>query len=211
MNYLWIYILVAFIVIGGCIIGWLISSSFQTELKSKFEKIAEYINAKVINSRIPLFTSPKIKGYCSDVPYEIIVISGSQYSPPDVRITFFIIPPFQLNISKRGKVSKISKKLGLLKGIKTGISDFDNKFFIKTDNETKCLDFLKLPEIRDIVAELYKKGWYIVFRKKYIELIKKLKPKSNYTFSLVVDLLDEKEISDILDNQKIFLSKLLKH
>ena len=207
MNLIWVYILIGFIVLIGCVIGLVVSSAFSQEWKQKFEKIAKLINGRVIESRIPLFGTTKVAAKFLDIPFEIMVIGGSQYSPPDIRITFLKKPPFQMSITKEGIVYRIVK-IGFLKEIQTGYPVFDKKFLIKTDNEEKCKEFLQNDNVREIILDLYEKEWHIVFRKKYIELIKNLKPKSKTAFAIISKLIDIEEIAEILEKQKTFLSKL---
>ncbi len=206
MSYLLVFVLISLIVLVAFIIGILICSASSQELKSKFEEVAKLINGKVFQSRIPLFGTTKVMGNCEKIPFEITVITGNQYSPPDIRITFLKKPPFLMRISKNSKTARIENKFNLLKNLETGFPDFDKHFLIGTNNCDKCKEFMQHSDIRKIIVNLYAKGWHIIFRKKYIELIKLL--KSKHGFIHAANLIDSKEIVEILNEQKSFLTKL---
>jgi len=172
--------LVPFIIvllIAGSLVWWLLRG--HKKIGQRFKKIANTINGTVKTS---LLRFPEIQGDYQTIPFKIKYRGRGQYSPPQIRLVMLRKPPFKLSLTKENLGTKVSKKIGLAKELQTGISDFDEEFFIQSDNKSRVLSYLSRDNIQETIKNIYDKGWRLSFTKKHFELEKDL--DKDYSFQI---------------------------
>ncbi|GAH32077.1 unnamed protein product, partial [marine sediment metagenome] len=140
--------------------------------------------------------------------------------PPSLRVDFFKKPPFRLSLRKEDWSTKISKRIGLARKITLNISEFDEKFFIQTNDRLNCVTYLTDSRNREIIEKICDKGWILVFGRKEIVVTKNLSKgkaenlfeekgikgmrefffKQNITATSKQEEIDVEEVMDILED-----------
>jgi len=188
---------------------FLILKSTTKGVKERFESIANSVNGELKPSR---FGVPQIQGNYEDIPFRIKYEHGSQGSPSRIRIEVLQKPPFELSLRRESADTKISKKIGIAKEMQIGIPDFDEQFFIQTNDKIRCQGYLGDSKIRETIKSIFERGGYIRFTRDKVEFSKPLTPASKGTVSKHMfikspqTMIDEEEIVGFL-KEISFLSK----
>lgn len=179
------------LLIAGSLVWWLLRC--HKKVHQRFEKIAVAINCTVKTSFLRF---PEIQGDYQTIPFRIKYRGRGQYSPPQIRLVMLRKPPFKLSLTKESLGTKISKKIGLAKELQTGISNFDEEFFIQSNNKSRCLSYLSMDSVRDAIKNIYDKNWRLRFTRKRFELEKDL--EKDYAFQMngeeIVERLQEADL-----------------
>jgi len=190
---------------------FLILKSVTKGIKEKFETIANSINAELKPSP---FGVPQIQGNYEGSPFRIKYEHGSKGSPSRIRIEILQKPPFELSLRTESADTKISKKIGLAKEMQIGVPDFDEQFFIKSNDKVRCQSYLGDSKVRETIKSIFERGGHIRFTKDKVEFSKPLTPSSKETTSKPIfinmpqTMIDEDEVVGFL-KEISFLSKRL--
>lgn len=168
MEY-YIIVVIVVLILLALFVRW---SNIQ--LKKRFKRLASALGGYFLAS---FFGWPSVEGRCQEVPFRILFRRGSKHSPNLILVQILTSPGFVLSLREEDLGTKISKKFSLAKETKTGVTDFDERFFIQTNDEFRCQSFLSNQECRDLITGIYDKGWVLQFTKNRIELFKPLDSK----------------------------------
>lgn len=212
INSLWIIVPGAIALVRWIFIKF--RKQFRKRLMEKFTEIATRINGSAKNS---FAGSPSITGNYNGTPVKIKYIPVTQYNPSSLRIDFLKKPLFRLSLRKEDWSTKISKRIGLARKITLNISEFDEKFFIQTNDRLNCATYFADSRNREIVEKICDKGWILVFGRKEIVVTKNLSKaeklfeekgikgmrefffKQNITATSKQEEIDVEEVMDILE------------
>ncbi|MDP8207856.1 MAG: hypothetical protein P9L92_14400 [Candidatus Electryonea clarkiae] len=119
----------------------------------------------------------KGNGVYDDVEYKYQYSSGSQYSPATLKITIECAAEGSLKLAKQTAFDVFWEKMGLSREIKTGDKEFDDLFYITTDDDNFTAAYLGSKEKREAATEIFNSGFReITLKRKFIEA-KQVKPK----------------------------------
>ncbi len=168
-------------------------------LKEKFRNMADLTGGIV---QMSVFGTPRVEGSYEGIPFRILFERGGQYMPSYIRIRMLEGPGFGMILRQESMDTRVSKKIGLAKEAKIGIPNFDDKFFIQTNDKIKCKDYLSSDKRRDFIMSILDKGYTMKIELDMIQVSKSLRPKG-VKISLPHSLIDEQEIINLLKDSVI--------
>jgi len=139
------------------------------------------------NNKIKGIKGNKGESEYKGIKYSYYHFKGSQNAPPFFQISIKLNFPGSFKIKKETKFDKFFKKIGVSTEIKTYDKEFDEKFYISTDNEKFTKLFFSKAENRQLITEIYKNGFNkISFNgKKFKAKIVPLKRKHSIDQSII--------------------------
>lgn len=149
-------------------VSYFILRSFQNN-RVKLNEIAARIGGKLKGG---ITTIGYIEGVYNTKKIKISLAWPSQYTPSKLIIELFKIAPFKMKIKKRTRTHHFLKKLHLLREFNIGISDFDEKFLIRTNDEMSCMNYLSQYKIRTSIEQIINQSFSLAFLKDRVKLIK---------------------------------------
>ncbi len=199
----------AILLIGGVVVYALISGSREKH-REVFAAISRRVGGQIDSSGIG---GPRIVGRCREIPYRIYILSGSQYSAPDLRIEFTGGLPFVLTLQAEGLNSRLERLVGFGSGrnIKIGIPEFDERFAVRTTEPEKARAFFQLPEVRKSLDEIAARGGSFLCRGKYAEIIIPLAPpETSLETKPAADYVDTDKVVELLEMGAFLIATLEK-
>lgn len=187
------------VIVAGAIVVSLIrwiAIKLRKRLIEKFTEIAARINGSL---RASFLGSPSIGGSYKGIPVKIKYLPASEDEPPTLRIDFLKKPLFRLTLKREDWSTRIDKKIGLARKTTLNIPDFDEKFFIQTNDKLNCATYLADSRNREIIEKIYEKGWRLNFGKREIVVTKSLSKSAN--------LLEEKRIKGLKGARELFFKQ----
>lgn len=139
-----------------------------------------------------------VQGRHHGVPYELMYYGGKMKGgvrPAAITIVVPVKPLFTLSLRKEDLDTKLSKKIGMAIELEIGVPDFDDEFFIRTNDPTSCRSFLSVPKHRTAIRHIYQQGYALAFTRKRIELRKAVKE----LWFADKDIVGESETKGVLD------------
>ncbi len=189
--------------------------------RTQLNEIADRIGGKLKGG---IITVGYVEGIYKTNKIKISLTWPSQYTPPQLIIEFFKKSPFKIKIKKRTQTHRFLIKLHLLREFNIGISDFDEKFFIRTNNEMFCMNYLSQNTIRTSIEQIINQHSSLLFLNDRIKLIKlcavtkdekrefirnrSLKKLMAIQSSGVEKILEINSIMDVLENLYVLTDKL---
>ncbi|MFH0795454.1 MAG: hypothetical protein V2A65_00145 [Candidatus Omnitrophota bacterium] len=147
----------------------------RKRLKESFDQIAVKIGGRTNTS---FFSLPGVEGNYKGIPVKIIYNGGGEDTLPYFKITFSRKPPFWLTLYEENSLTTFGKKLRLVKEVVLNVPDFDEKFFIRTNDKMRSIVFLSDSRNRETIMHLHQQGWRLTFGKSAVEVQKVLKTKT---------------------------------
>lgn len=127
----------------------------QNQMKKHLQELAATFDSPQIGGFAPIF----LEGYYKGKKVRIELVSGGKNSPPYLTIKLFADIPFTLTISQEGTMTKLGKKIGLVREMEIGIPDFDDKFLIQSGQPDMAKQYLMNEINRRIVDSIIKTGF----------------------------------------------------
>lgn len=145
-----------FLIIFGSFILIIIIVTYFNRLakKKKFESFLEIIPGETKTNM--MFGTITLTGYWNGKKVNLELIPGSKHSPEKFHIYFYREISCNIVIYPETTLQKIAKKINWLKEIETGISSFDQKYIIQSDDENKAKQFLNIRRC-DIIESFFEK------------------------------------------------------
>jgi len=147
----------------------------RKKLKEIFDQIAVKIGGITKTSFLSL---PGVEGNYKGIPVKIIYNSGGENNPPYFKITFSKKPPFILTLYEENPLTRFGKKFGLVKEVVLNVPDFDEKFFIRTNDKMRGTVFLSDYRNRETILKLHQQEWRLILGKSAVEVQKTIKTKA---------------------------------
>ncbi len=151
------------------------------EIRRVFDDLASALNAEVTSTGLGY---PTITTLRDGIPLKIYFQPGSQYNPAALVLESSKKPPFTLQLSREGFDTRVSKSVGMAKELNVGVRDFDDRFFIKTNNDARCRDFLASSSVRETIIHLDDLNASLALSAKSIEIRKLLRPTKPQVMNL---------------------------
>lgn len=101
-------------------------------------------------------------GTIEGIEYKYEYTPGSQYQQPSFRITVECVTSGSFKLSKQTWFDRFFKKLGITQVISTGYADFDDRFYLTTDDVDFTESFFSKEEKRQAALEIYENGFNII-------------------------------------------------
>lgn len=102
---------------------------------------------------------PKFIGTYQAISYSVVLSSGKEDTPNYLYIAFLKKPTFALKITKENLFTEIAQKIKSSCEIKISNTEFDNKYFIKTDQKERTITYLNNPAVKQVINELFQQGF----------------------------------------------------
>jgi len=140
-------------------------NDFLIFLEDEFKPLEIEMHGRIFEHRIEQngkdiksISFPHFIGEKQGIPMEIELLSeNNDYFTPDIRIYFKLAStPFMLSLKKgnNGFLRTISKKLGLLQEIDSGIDNLDETLIIKSDSPKRVREFLRKKNVTQAILRL---------------------------------------------------------
>ncbi len=172
------------------------------EIRGLFDSLASSLNAEVTSTRLGY---PTITTLRDGIPLKIYFQPGSRHNPAAIVFESSKEPPFTLQLSREDFDTRISKSIGIAKELKVGIKDFDDRFFIKTNNDARCRNFLASSSVRETIGHLDDMNASLTLNAKSMEVRKLLRP----TKPQVLDLKNLKKLDFLKAHRQINKEEVL--
>ena len=143
------------------IVASFISYLIQRKETSKMQLIAEELG---LSFRTNNFSSWKIIGNYKNSFLEIFTEKRSSVRRKYTVSSMTAIQPlpFQLEITRRGRIENSFKKLFNISDIQTGDENFDRMFTVKGDNPEEIKKMLNSPIIQDAIYALMQNAGFVI-------------------------------------------------
>ena len=132
----------------------------------------------------------KDSGTYKDVEYEYKYTSQSQYSQASFKITVNCPAEGKFKLTKQNGFDRFFERLGLTRQLKTGYDDFDDLFYVNSDDDDFTAAYFTSPGKRQAAIEIYNKGFKLIsLNGKVIEVKKEpVKKKAEITEELIQEV-----------------------
>lgn len=124
---------------------------------------------------------PSFNGDYRGIKFCISLIPGSRNTPPYLNISFYKRSSFRLGISRENILTRFGKKFGL-QDVKIQDPRFDEKFLVSSNKADWAMQYLRDPEIRNAVEQLFSQGFESISANGNILLARKPNYHLNFDF-----------------------------
>lgn len=150
--------------------------------KEALAKLSNYLNGAI--SKFSLASS--FKGEYQGIKFTISLVQGGESSPPYLKIILLKNSLFKLKIYKETALSKLGKRIGVIREVKINDEMFNKEFLIFSNNPVKTTNYFNNENIKKTISELFKNGFdallldgkRILIQKPYYNLEFNLEPQS---------------------------------
>lgn len=103
--------------------------------------------------------SPNGTGKVDSVEYRYRYYPGSKNSPSSFRVEIDVPSDISFKVAREGGFDRLSKRLGISAEVQTGDQDFDDNFYITTDDNEFIQAFFGSSEKRQVVRDIFSAGF----------------------------------------------------
>ena len=158
------------LIVGG------VFSFFYFDARKKKEALAKL--GLRFQGAVGGFFNQSFRGTYAGVAFTLTLIPAGKNSPPYLTVELFKAMPFALQVTTENALTRFGKNLGLLREVSVHALSFDERFFIRSDDEQQAASFLGRAEAREAVTALFDAGFEALdFNKKRLYV-----RKPNYAF-----------------------------
>lgn len=180
----------------------------KKNVAKNFEILAEALGGQLHRSSLnglPIATGRfTIEGHYHGLPYQLQYRGGSKYTTPHLTLVVPIVPLFTLTLRNENLDTKLSKQIGMASELEIGLPEFDNEYFIQTNDPTHCRKFLRVPEHRAAIDNIRHSKFTMAFTRQQIQLTKPVAT----AFSDEKSVADATEIQHLLDDLHVLATGL---
>ncbi len=123
--------------------------------KGKFKNLLNFPNGRI--SKFSLI--PTFKGQYQGLDFSIYLLPAGKGSPPYLMISVLKSASFTLHIYKETGLTKLGKKLGMVREVEINDELFDDKFVLSSNNRTQTVNYLNNSTIKNTIKELFDNGF----------------------------------------------------
>lgn len=105
---------------------------------------------------------PAFNGEYQGFKFSIVLIPAGKNTPPYLKFSFFKASSFKLSIYKESFLSKLGKKIGVLREVKINDEVFDKEFVVTSNKLDQAAFYIHNSSIKDAVRELFTVGFELI-------------------------------------------------
>jgi len=137
-----------------------------------------------------------IQGCHQGVSYQLNYRGFRDSRAARVTLVIPLTPMFTLSLQKENWDTKLSKRIGMATELEIGVPDFDEEFFIRTNDPMTCRNYLSAPDRRAAIRHIDRAGFRLTFTRKNIQIEKHIQPAE---FSGNTKIVETSELKGLLD------------